>query len=53
MLISVKQLVAWVQRGGGGMITALSEDTGFICNVNQESFLWDFYNHYNVSVTLL
>ncbi len=26
---------------GKGMITALSVETGFICNVNQDSFLWD------------
>ena len=40
-------------EGGGGMITALSEETGFICNVNQVSFLWDFYSYYKISVTVM
>lgn len=56
MFVSLKQLVAWVQterEGGKGMITVLSEETGFTCNVNQESSFWDVWNYCNVSVTLL
>lgn len=45
MFVSLKQRVAWVQRERRekAMITALSEETGFIANVNQESSLfWIF-----------
>ena len=54
--VSLKQHVAWVQRerSGKGMITALSEETGFIANVNQESSCFlDFCNYCNITVTLL
>lgn len=56
MFVSLKQLVAWAQREKRekkGMITVLSEETGFICYVNQESSFGDFCNYCNLSVTLL
>lgn len=45
MLVSLKPLVAWAQREKRekGMITVLSEETGFICYVNQESSFWGFF----------
>lgn len=50
MFVSLKQLVAWVQRErlGRGMITVLCEETGFICSVNQGRPFWDFCNYCNV-----